>query len=197
MSEWLQARHAEAPAWVAAEMPPGYRTRLLEIERLTADLRGMDDIGRVLWMTGEPLRNAVASLFAGLECEVDAGDGSGPVTASLGDSRRLLLVVSEVSSAIQKTDDDLGRAFQAVQFAGPNDRVVLVANGDATAPPAERADSVTSEAAAILQRMGANTITGVTLFRLWRLSHEDRQKARKALDRLHSQDGGAYLLPAR
>ena len=26
------------PEWVIAEMPPGYRTRLLEIERLAADL---------------------------------------------------------------------------------------------------------------------------------------------------------------
>ena len=29
---------AQAPDWMAAEMPPGYQTRLLEIERLSADL---------------------------------------------------------------------------------------------------------------------------------------------------------------
>ena len=45
-------------------MPPGYQTRLGEIERLSADLDAMDRIGRVLWESGEPLRDAVARCSA-------------------------------------------------------------------------------------------------------------------------------------
>jgi hypothetical protein len=193
-----QAAPVNVPAWVAAEMPPGYRTRLLEIERLTADLRSMDAVARVLWEAGAPLRDAVATLFSALECDVEPTPGSGgAVVVSLGDGRRLLLVVSGTVSPVQKTHEELGRAFQAVQFAGANDRVVFVANGEPAVQPSERTDPVAPDAAGMLQRMGANITTGPMLFKLWRLSHEDRQKARKAIERLHSQDGGPFALPAR
>ncbi len=189
---------AGAPDWMVAEMPPGYQTRLLEIERLSADLQAMDGIGCVLWETGEPLRDAVVALFAALKCEVDPTPGDTcAISVGLGGSRRLLLVVSGAGSPIQKTNEELARSFQAMQFAGANDRVVLVVNNDPTTPPADRPDPVLSDALGVLQRMGVNVLTTVTLFRLWRLSLEDQQKARMVLDRLHAQDGGQFLFLSR
>ncbi len=189
---------AGAPDWMVAEMPPGYQTRLLEIERLSADLQAMDGIGCVLWETGEALRDAVGTLFAALKCEVGptAGD-TGAIAVGLSGSRRLLLVVSGAGSPIQKTNEELARSFQTVQSAGANDRVVLVVNNHPATPPADRPDPILPDALGVLQRIGVDVLTTVTLFRLWRLSLEDQQNARKALDRLHAQDGGQFLLPAR
>jgi hypothetical protein len=189
---------SKAPEWLLAEMPPGYQTRLWEIERLSVDLHAMDRIGRVLWEAGEPLRDAVDALFNALKCDVDATLGStGPLVVKLGESRRLLLVVSGSASPIKKTDEELAQAFRAVQFASANDRVVFVANNDPATPPADRPDPVLPDALDVLQRMSVNVVTTATLFRLWRLWHEDQQKAQKALDRLHTQDGGPFVIPSR
>jgi hypothetical protein len=189
---------AGAPDWTVGEMPPGYQTRLLEIERLSADLRAMDGIGCLLWQTGEALRDAVGRLFASLKCEVDSTPGdTGAIAVGLGGPRRLLLVVSGAGSPIQKTNEELARSFQALQFAGANDRVALVVNSHPAMPPADRPDPIFPDALGVLQRMGVNVLSTVTLFRLWRLSLEDQQKARKALDCLHAQDGGQFLLPVR
>jgi hypothetical protein len=189
---------AAAPDWIVAEMPPGYETRLLEIKRLSAELQAMSGIGRVLWETGEALKGAVGTLFAALKCEVDpTPSDTGAIVVGLGGTRRLLLVVSGAGSPIQKTNEELTRSFQAVQFAGANDRVVLLVNNNPALPPADRPDPVLPDALGVLQRMGVDVLTTVTLFRMWRLSIEDQQKARKALDRLHAQDGGQFLLPAR
>lgn len=189
---------AQAPDWMAAEMPPGYQTRLLEIERLSADLHAMDRIGRVLWERGEPLREAVTAVFGALRCEADAAPGAGGVIpVKLGDGRRLLVLVSGATSPIQKTHEDLAHAFQAVQYAGPNDRVVLVANNDPAKPPASRPDPISPDALGMLERMGVDLMTTGTLFRLWRLSLEDQQKAHKALEHLHAQDGGPFVVPSR
>jgi hypothetical protein len=198
MTERTQAALAQAPEWIAAEMPPGYETRLLEIQRLSADLHAMDRIGRVLWETGEPLRDAVGAVFGALKCDVDATpDTAGPIVVKLGESRRLLLLVSGAAGPIQKTDQELAQAFQAVQFAGANDRVVFVAGNDPATPPAGRPDAVRPDALGVLHRMGVDVVTTATLFRLWRLSYEDQQKARKTLDRLHEQDGGLFVIPSR
>jgi len=189
---------AGAPGWMVAEMPPGYQTRLLEIERLSADLQAMDRIGCILWETGEALRGAVGALFAALKCEVDLTPGdTRAIAVRLGGTRRLLLVVSETSSPIQKTNEELARSFQAVQFAGANDRVVLVVNNHPETPPADRPEPILPDALGVLQRMGVDLLTTVALFRLWRLSLEDQQKTRMALDRLHAQDGGQFFFPAR
>jgi hypothetical protein len=187
-----------APAWVAAEMPPGYQTRLFEIQRLSADLHAMDLIGRVLWETGDPLKESVAAIFATFECAIDAEPGTaGAIVAKLGPSRRLLLVVSSATSQIQKTSEALARAFQAVQFASDGDRTLLVAGHDRATPPAERPDPLAPDALDMLERMGVNVLTTAALFRLWRLSLEDKPKARKVLDALHDQDGGVFVVPGR
>jgi len=198
MTELTQPALSQAPEWIAAEMPPGYQTRLFEIQRLSADLHAMDRIGRVLWETGEPLRDAVGAVFGALKCDVDATPGTdGPIVVKLSESRRLLLLVSGAASPIQKTDQELAQAFQVVQFAGANDRVVIVANNDPATPPADRPDAVLPDALGVLHRMGVDVVTTATLFRLWRLSYEDQQKARKTLERLHEQDGGPFVIASR
>ncbi len=184
------AHVGHAPDWMPAEMPPGYRTRLLEIERLSADLHAMDAIGRVLWATGEPLKDAVARLFAELKCEVEVPEGTGgPIAVRLGPSRRLLVLVANDPGPIHKTHEAMTRAFQAVQFAEANDRVVFLAQGDAATPPADRPDPVLPDARALLERMGVEVATTTEIFRLWRLWLEDQQKGRKALERLHAEEG--------
>jgi len=72
-----------------------------------------------------------------------------------------------------------------------------VANNDPATPPADRPDSVLPEALDVLHKIGANVVTTATLFRLWWLSLEDQQKARKILERLHAQDGGLFVVPPR
>lgn len=177
-------------------MPPGYQTRLLEIQRLSADLHAMDRIGRTLWETGEPLREGVGTLLGALRCEVDASPGTaGLIAAALDDSRRLLVLVSGAASPVQKTNEELALAFQAVQFAAAGDRVVYVVNHDPATRPADCPDPVLPDALGMLQRMGVNVATTATLFRLWRLSLEDPPKARAALERLHGQDGGLFVVP--
>jgi hypothetical protein len=183
---------------MSAEMPPGYQTRLWELQRLSADLAAMDRIGSVLWETGEPLRDAVGALFTALKCDVEATPGSnGPLVVTLGESRRLLLVVSGSASPIKKTDEELAQAFRAMQFASANDRVVFVANNDPATPPADRADPVLPDALGVLQRMGVAVVTTATLFRLWRLWYEDEPKARKVLARLLAEEGGLFTIPVR
>ena len=155
-------------------------------------------VGTVLWETGEVLRDAVGTLFAALKCEVDPTPGdTGAIAVGLGGPRRLLIIVSGAGGPIQRTDEELTRSFLAVQFGGANDRVVLVVNNHPTRPPADRPDPILPDALAVLQRMGVNLLTTASLFRLWRLSLEDQQKARKVLECLHAQDGGQFLLPAR
>src|SRR5512137_142642 len=79
---------ARAPDWMVAEMPPGYQTRLLEIERLSTDLQAMDGIGCVLWEKDDALRAAVGKLFAALKCEVDPAPGdAGALAVGLNGSR--------------------------------------------------------------------------------------------------------------
>lgn len=184
---------AQAPDWLAAEMPPGYQTRLLEIARLTADLQSMEAVGRVLWQGGDALRDAVSAVFGALKFEVDARAGAdGPLAVNLGDSRRLLLLVSRSGNAVQKTHEEVTRTFQAVQYAGAGDRVVFVAANDPAKPPGDRPSPILPDALGVLQRMGVNVVTTSTLFTLWRLSLEDHQKARKAVEHLHAQDGGVF-----
>jgi hypothetical protein len=198
MTVSVQLDPTQVPEWIVAEMPPGYRTRLLEIERLSADLRSMDAIGRVLWETGEPLRGAVATAFGALRCDVETASGTGrTIGVKLGWPRRLVLLVSGAAGPIPKTHDDLARAFQAVQFAGADDRVVYVPGNDPAVPPAERPQPVELDALDVLERMGVVVLTTATLFALWRLSLDDQPKARKTLERLHAQDGGVFALAGR
>jgi hypothetical protein len=56
---------------------------------------------------------------------------------------------------------------------------------------------VLADALAVLQRIGVNVITTGALFGLWRHSFEDPRRVATVLDRLHAQDGGAFVIPPR
>jgi hypothetical protein len=186
-----------APDWVPAEMPPGYHTRLLEIERLTADLRAMDPFGRLLWAAGPSLTEAVCDTFLALKFDAalmpePAASG---ITVKLNRGR-LLLHVAPGAGIIRKKSPELAQVFQMMQeFAGDADRVVLVANSDPATHPADRAEGIEPDAAGFLRRMGANFVASTTLFRLWMLFLQDQVRAHDYVERLHAQDGGIFLPP--
>jgi hypothetical protein len=198
MSAFAKLAVAQTPDWLAAEMPPGYQNRLAEIQRLSADLYGMERFGRLLWEIGEPLNEAVSDVFATLKYDVEP-DPAGPpqITVRLDPRRRLLVNVSEIDGTVLKKNADLAQVFQMLhQVAGENDRVVLVANSDRGTHPADRPEPITADALSFLRRMGANFVTAPTLFKLWMLSLEDQPRARTYVDRLHEQDGGAFVFPS-
>jgi hypothetical protein len=186
---------AETPDWVVGEMPPGYQTRMAEIRRLTDEMHAMDEIGRVLWQTRDPLRQAVRALLSALRCEVvSPPDGDGPIAVRLDEKHRLLVHVAGPGGAIHKTSDDLSYAFQIMQRAEDHDRVALLANVDPGTPPSERPDPVMPDALKVVQRMGLNVVEASTLFGMWRISLQDPARAHKLLERLHAQDGGVFVL---
>jgi hypothetical protein len=187
-----------APDWLIAEMPPGYQNRVVEIERLSKELRSLDRLGRLLWRAGDELTEAVRDAFVALGFEADGTPAStGPsVTVRLDAHRRLLLHVSATNSIIQKRSTELARVFELLHTVAENaDRVVLVANGDPRVRPADRPESIEPEALNLLHRLGANVLTGPTLFALWTLSLQDKGRARAYVDQLHQLDGGSLQLP--
>ena len=80
--------------------------------------------------------------------------------------------------------------------AEATDRVVLVINSNPEARPSERAAPVGPEALDLLERMSVNVLTGPSLFALWLLSLDEKDRARKVVERLHDQDGGVFQQPA-
>lgn len=196
MSEWVTR---PGPDWVAAEMPPGYQTRLLEIERLIADLEQMGRFARLLWQTGSDLAEAVRDGFAALkfDAEVTGDSGARWVVVRLDNRRRLLVATAATAGVIERKSAELSHAFKLLQeVAGDADRVVLVTNVDATKPPAERPPALTPDALALLTRMDAIHLPGPTLFRMWKLSHESLEGARVQVTRLHEEEAGTFELPA-
>ncbi len=138
MAMRLQATES-APDWLARDMPPGYQNRLAEIQRLSAELRAMDQFGRLMWDIGDPLERAVRDVFHSLRLEPEpflTGETS-QVIVRLDGHRRLLLHVSGAESTIQKASPAIEQVFHLVhKNAGDNDRVVLVANVDRLRRPA-------------------------------------------------------------
>jgi hypothetical protein len=185
------------PGWLAAEMPPGYNTRLLEIQRLSEELRGMGRFGRLLWTAGDELADAVREAFVALKYEAVPTPGMAPssVTVNLDAHRRLLLHVSSSEGPIEKKVRISPICFKCcMRVADDNDRIVLVANCDPATRPADRRDPVDPDAMKLLRRLGANVLPAPTLFAIWTLSLQDRERARAAIERLHAQDSGTFEL---
>jgi len=183
------------PDWLPAEMPPGYRNRLEEIQRLTRDLDEMGRFGRLLYAVGPELADAVRETFEafGFVASISAADA--PVVAKLDGGRRLLVHVSDSESPIQRRGADLAAVFRMLhETAEGSDRVVLVANTDPGVKPSDRQDGMEAEAAAFLKRLGANFVASRTLFSLWSMSLNDRNRARTFVENLHAQDGGVFGL---
>jgi hypothetical protein len=181
------------PDWLPGLMPPGYQTRFAEIQRLTAELQGMDRMGRLLWQSGPGVTDLVRDVFAALKVDAEVHPDDTPQLVVKIDKRRLLVHVITTDGAIEKKHPELAQAFQILhQTAGDDDRVVLVANPHRQLPPADRPDPLTADALTLVTRMGVNVVTTATLFSLWNLSMSDQQRGRTLVERLHSQDGGVF-----
>jgi hypothetical protein len=197
----VSTAHANEPTpeWVIAEMPPGYQNRIAEIRRLSDELQGLEQFGRLLWCAGDGLTEAARDAFAALGFEAGAMSGSAVplVAVRIDGGRRLLLFTSTTDDVIERRSQALADVFQVVrELAGSADRVVLVTNTDAHVEPSQRRDAVSADALDLLRRIGANVLAGPTLFALWRLSLQDRDHARMYAVRLHEQDGGTFVLPS-
>jgi hypothetical protein len=182
------------PEWLAAEMPPGYRNRLEEMERLARDLEAMTQFGRLLCAVGPDLRDAVYDAFVAFEFDVSPARHD--IIVALDARRRLLVHVSSGDRPINRRDPELAQVFQMLhELAEPGDRVVLVANNDPATRPSDRAQGIDGEALALLKRLGANFLPSATLFSLWSRALQDRRDARAYVERLHEQDGGIVAAP--
>ena len=190
--------NGESPDWLAGEMPPGYQTRLLEIQRLSEDLKAMERFGGLLWRVGEELTDTVRDTFIALGFDAERTPGSAAaVTVKLWDRRRLLFHVATTGKAVQKKSAELTEVFLMLnEVAEEADRVVLVANSTPEARPSERTPAVGPEALDLLERMAVNVMTGPSMFALWLLSLDEKDRARKIVERLHDQDGGVFHMPA-
>src|SRR5690242_18117760 len=137
------------PDWLAAEMPPGYNTRLLEIQRLTEDLEAMARFGRLLWASGDDLAEAAAEAFSALKFDVQVTpvNDKSPIAVHVDSRRRLLVRTIACDSPIQKKDVVLTEVFDTVrEFATDADRVVLIVNCDPTVRPANRRNPLEPDA---------------------------------------------------
>src|SRR5262245_22745956 len=107
----MEAQVLHRPDWLAAEMPPGYRNRLEEIQRLTRELEEIGRFGRLLCAVGDELAQGVRETIVALDLVPDPPtDGHGQVIAvSLDATRRLLLHVSATGEAIQRRGEELAR----------------------------------------------------------------------------------------
>jgi hypothetical protein len=186
------------PDWMVTEMPPGYGTRLAEIQRLTAELHLMTRFGRLLYEVGPRLGEAIAAMFSGLGFarEVLAESGGTALVVRVDNWNRLLLHVSGDDQVIQRKSPEIARVFQLLhEVADDHDRVVFVTNSEPGVRPADRHEAVTPEAQEFLNRLGASHVTAATLFALWKLSLEETERAREQVQKLHRHTGGTFELP--
>jgi hypothetical protein len=180
-------------------MPAGYQTRLSEIQRLTEDLQAMGRFARLLWAVGPQLGEAARDAFTALKFDTTpVEDGAlSSIAVRLDARRRLLLIPSGTTEAIQKKGPELTQVFQTLQeVPEESDRVVLLTNVSPDTRPADRPAAMTADALAFLVRMGASHLAGATLFTLWKLSLQDVERARAHVERLHAHEGGTFELPA-
>jgi hypothetical protein len=178
-------------------MPPGYQTRFAEIQRLSAELQGMDRMGKLMWETGPGLKESVREAFTALKYDVETpSELHTDMIVRLDGKRRLLVLVGASAATLERRSPELAQAFQILhETAGADDRVVFVSNAHGERPPSDRPDAIAPDALALLTRMGVNLVTSPVLFTVWSSSVQDMGRARAAIDKLHAQDGGVYKGP--
>jgi hypothetical protein len=186
------------PEWMVGEMPPGYGTRLAEIQRLTAELHGMSRLGRLLYEVGPRLADAIGEMCAGLGCDAEmlAGSNGTALAVRVDNWNRLLLHVSSDDQPVQRKSPEIGRVFQLLhEIADDHDRVALVTNSEPALRPADRCDPLTPEARDFLGRLGVIHVTAMTLFGVWKLSLEETERAREQMQKLQRHTAGTFELP--
>ena len=117
-------------------MPAVYRSRYEEIERLSAEIQGMDRMGRLLWEQGVALRDVVGEAFAAFKSKPSLSDDGACLMVRLDPNRRVLVLVATADGPLAKNSESVAGAFKLLQTtAGTGDRVVLVTTGDRRSPP--------------------------------------------------------------
>jgi hypothetical protein len=184
----------QQPSWVTPELPPQYAELANKIAAIQAEARKYEDIAGVIWQTGQPLVSAVRNLFAAMQFAAETKEGASyDVSVQVETGRRLFLVVYGSKEGIQRKSPQIGQVVHVLQeHAGPQDRVVLVANAFSEMPVSTRPEPVAADALRIIQGVGANFVATPTLLGLWKYSLTDLASAKKSIHRLHAQDGGIY-----
>src|SRR4029453_5727746 len=122
-----ETRALHQPDWLAAEMPPGYRNRLEELQRLSRELEKLERFGRLLCAVGPELGGPVRESPAALELDIvapPAGTESS-IVVKLDFGRRLFLYVSPSEHPVQRRSQELAHVFQIIhEQASEGDRVV-------------------------------------------------------------------------
>jgi hypothetical protein len=164
---------------------------------MSEELRAMERFGGLLWQTGPPLAEAVHDAFnaLGFDCHLAPGADTS-VVVRLDPYRRLLIDVAATSGIIRKKSAEVSRVFQTLhEIAEDGDRVVLVTNSEREIRPADRPEPASPDALGLLHRLGVNILTGPTMFGIWMLGLDERDRARLYAERLHELDGGIFALP--
>src|SRR5262245_13144811 len=104
-------------------MPPGYQTRVAEIERLMKEIRAMDHIGRVLFESGPHLAEAAHEVFVALKCESELTPAPAEVTLHIDSRRRVLIHLSDSQGVIEKKSAEVALVFHMLhEIARDDDR---------------------------------------------------------------------------
>ena len=190
-----------APDWVGDLMPQERHAEIAaqikklqaEAEQLEDNSRQMELMSRLLWQTGQPLREAVRDVFrsVGLAADLTSGESAHHVTVNLGDERRLLVEVAGTEGNITKKSPTIRKTFEMAQDIADGDRIILAANVYRDRPLADREwlDPATADALMILTGLGSVLVSTVTLFRIWKMSTENPQAAADHLLQLHAAAG--------
>ena len=197
-----------APSWVNGLMPQRQAEIEAEIGKLQAkiaklqeEVGAIESMGQLLYQKGLPLKEAVRDMFSsiGLEAELTAAGSTHDVTVSLGDSKRLLVVVAGTDKNITNKSVEIRQVFETAQaITGDEDRLVLAANVHRQRPVTDREwlDPATEDAQMIMNGLGTILVTTATLFRIWKLSTENSQAAVEHLRRLHAAAPGTFTFEA-
>jgi len=166
-----QGLDGPAPDWVGAWMPQRHVEIVAEIERLKEEVRQIESLGRLLWQTGPPLREAVLDVCRalGFETERHPAGETADLAVELGEGRRLLVLVTGTEASLTNRSPSIKRVFEATQELDEGTRVVLEGKVHRERPIADRdwIDPVASDDMMVINGIGVVFVTTTTLLRIW------------------------------
>ena len=192
----LDARAAAGspPEWVLPELPSRYHEANRAIRDLKQEVRSLGAMSVLLWQSGDRLAEGVAEAFRrfGLSVTPTPPGATYDLVVNLEGPRRLLVEVTGIDGAIQKKSNKIGQVLQAVQEAGPDDRVVLALNAFRDLPPQDRVgkEIVTKDALALIKSLGVVIVPTAAIFSLWRSSLDRPEAGGEWVQRLYAAPPG-------
>ena len=152
----------------------------------------------LLWDTGEPLNRLVRDAIRGFGFEADLTEAGATydVSARLTGGR-LLIEVTGIEGHLTKASKKIAQVLNLWQTeAKPGDRVAIALNAYREQPLAAQQPlaPLTPDALALLTGLGAIVFTTGDLFKLWRLSLTDMDRARQRSNGLLSATAGSVQL---